>query len=131
MSNDSAHALDSIKQLMSALNCGASLIDRRGVVVSVNARLCQMMQRPAEQLVGTNVIDLYKSAEDRARVQDALGHFEQNSENEFHLPMPDGTDLPIISSARPLPGGPPLSDHRLVTMIDISKQKEAEQALKQ
>jgi putative two-component system response regulator len=39
--------------------------------------------------------------------------------------------LPIISSARPLPGKPPLSDFRVVTMIDISRQKNAEAAMKE
>lgn len=125
-----ADALESIKCLLDALNCGASLIDRAGRMVHVNARLCAMLQRPQSELIGALVVDAYPDEADRARIRQSLVHFEERSEMEFFLPLPDGKKLPIISSARPLPGEPPLSDHRLVTMIDISRQKQAERNLK-
>jgi PAS domain S-box-containing protein len=127
----SDQSLQAVKQFMAALNCGASLIDRSGKVVYVNDRLCEMMNRSMDQIVGTRVIDLYTNPTDRARVMKSLENFDRDIEAEFNLPQPDGTKLPIISSARQLPGAPPLSDHRLVTMIDISKQKTAEKKLKE
>jgi putative two-component system response regulator len=128
MSIESANgALESIRQLLAALNCGAALIDRGGQIVHVNARLCAMMRRTCEQVVGANVLDLYSDDADRAVVQKSLEHFDERAEEEFVLPLPDGKKLPIISSARPLSSRPPLSDYRIVTMIDISRQKEAEE----
>jgi PAS domain S-box-containing protein len=128
MSSDAANgAIDSVKQLLAALNCGAVLIDRAGQIVHVNARLCAMMQRPCGQMVGTNVLDLYSEDADRAVVQRSLDRFDERAEEEFVLPLPDGKKMPIITSARPLGATAPLSDYRIVTMIDISRQKQAEQ----
>lgn len=131
MAQDPVQTLESMKQLMAAINCGASLIDRTGTIVHVNSRLCAMMQRKCAELVGSNVADLYNDPADKQRVHESLAHFDEKTEAEFFLPLPDGTKLPIISSARPLPGPAPLSDHRLVTMIDISKQKAAEESTRE
>ncbi len=46
-------------------------------------------------------------------------------------PLPDGEKLPVVVSSRVLGSQPPLSDLRLVTMIDITAQKEAETSLKE
>ncbi|WP_428940555.1 HD domain-containing phosphohydrolase [Fontivita pretiosa] len=123
--------LASIVRLLDALNCGAALIDRAGRLVHVNARLCAMMRRPCRQLVGANILDFYPDAPDRAIVRQSLDRFDEGAETEFFLPLPDGKKLPIIASARPLSGPPPLSDHRIVTMIDISAQKQAEQSARE
>lgn len=124
-------ALESIKKLLDAINCGASLIDRTGRIIHVNQRLCSMMRLTCADLIGKRVMDTYTDPADRARIAQSLERFDERSEMEFYLPLPDGSRLPIISSARQLPGGPPLSDHRLVTMIDISLQKQAETSLRQ
>src|SRR5690349_14218504 len=120
--------LESVKQLLSTLNCGAFLIDRGGRVVHVNSRLCALMQRTCDQLVGASVIDLYSDEKDRAVIRQSLEKFGEKAEEEFFLPLPDGGRLPIISSARPLKGA---EDYRIVTIIDISRQKEAENAAKE
>src|SRR5262245_34647715 len=119
---DSAPTIDSIKPLLAAINCGAVLLDRAGTIVHVNYRLCEMMQRTCAEVVGRNVLEFYTEPSDREVITKSLEDFDHGSEFEFYLPVPDGTRLPIISSARPLPGPPPLSDHRLITLIDISKQ---------
>lgn len=131
MADQSGEVLESIAHLMAAINTGAVLIDRTGRIVHVNARMCAMSRRPFNELVGAELAGFYSDAEDRAVVDKSLAQFELDSEFEFFLPLPDGTKLPIITSARPLPGKPPVSDHRLVTIIDISKQKEAENSVKQ
>ncbi|HVT89334.1 MAG TPA: HD domain-containing phosphohydrolase [Tepidisphaeraceae bacterium] len=130
MGEDPYRSLESIKQLIGTINCGAALIDRAGTIVHANRRLCTMMGLSCSQLIGSNVINFYNDPNDRAAISDALDHFDEDAEAEFFLPLPDGTRLPIISSARQLPGPPPLSDHRLVTMLDISKQKQAEQVMR-
>jgi PAS domain S-box-containing protein/putative nucleotidyltransferase with HDIG domain len=115
--------------LLDALNCGAALIDRTGTILHVNPRLYAMLRLPCAQLTGRRVADLYESEQDRAMVLESLQHFDEHVEREFHLPLPDGQRLPVISSAKPLP--PPLADVRVITMIDISRQKQAEQSLQE
>lgn len=124
-------SIESVPRLLSALNCGAMLIDRAGSIVHVNARLCAMMQQTCAKLVGASILGLYTDAADRAAVQQSLDHFDEHAEEEFYLPLPDGGRLPIIASARPLGTDAPLSDYRIVTMIDISRQKQAERAAKE
>jgi putative nucleotidyltransferase with HDIG domain/PAS domain S-box-containing protein len=122
--------LQPVIHLLDALNCGALLIDRAGTIVHSNARICRMMHLACGQLIGRNIVELYDVAEDRAHVREILERFEEDREEEFFLPLPDGERLPIISSSRPLPGEPPLSDHRVVTIIDIAKQKQAESQMR-
>jgi putative nucleotidyltransferase with HDIG domain/PAS domain S-box-containing protein len=117
--------------LLDALNCGAAMIDRAGTLVHVNRRLCEMMQRSCGELRGKNLLDFYDDPETRAKIAAGLDHFEDPTEAEFYLPLPDGNRLPVISSSRTLIGEQPLSDHRVVTLIDISKQKEAERMMRE
>ncbi len=127
---EAAHSLDHLRELLDALNCGAILLDRAGTIVHANERLCRMMRLPCARLIGQHVESFYTAEEDHQRLRDALENFDENRDDEFHLPLPDGGKLPIIYSAKRIPGAPPLSDHRIVTMIDISRQKEAELAQK-
>lgn len=113
-------------ELLEALNCGAALLDRHGAFVYLNQRLGEMMQRDPTALRGKLVIDYYSDPSDREMLADRLNHFGASHEMEFYLPLPDGTRLPVITSARALPG----EAYRLVTLIDISKQKEAERSLR-
>lgn len=124
-------ALCRIATLLDALQCGALLVDRGGRIAHVNCRLCQMMQRGCEDLAGRTLFELYPTGHGRAVVQDAMDHFDESREQEFYLPRPDGTQLPVIVSGRHLEGESPLGDHRIVTVIDISQQKRAELELQE
>jgi PAS domain S-box-containing protein/putative nucleotidyltransferase with HDIG domain len=108
------------------LCCAASIIDRQGRIVGINERLCAMMGRPRETIVGELVEDFYNDPAARASVHEGIRNFSSSRETEFYLQQPDGNHVPMISSARALAQEEPLSEYRLVTMIDISKQKDAE-----
>jgi PAS domain S-box-containing protein len=112
--------------LLDAINCGALLVNRSGAIEYANDRLCQMLGQPRDALIGRLAESLYTSqtAIDfvRARQQD----FDQAHEGEFFLPAADGSELPVIISGRPLGTTAPMSNHRLITTIDISGQKKAE-----
>jgi PAS domain S-box-containing protein len=128
---DSAAPLIRIAALLDALHCGAFLVDRGGRIAHVNRRLCAMMQRGCDELVGRTLFELYPDGPGRAAVQHALDHFDESREQEFYLPLADGTELPIIVSGRRLEGESPLGDHRVVTVIDIASQKRVERELQQ
>src|SRR5687768_15633408 len=116
---------------LEALNCGAMVIDRAGVVTRVNSRLCVMMRRPAGDVIGRSLLDFYDEPESFEFVSQRRNNFDEPYEGEFHLPLPDGTELPVIFASRVLGHQPPLSDLRLVTLTDISAQKAAENSLKE
>ena len=101
-------------------------VDRSGTIVWANQRFCRMTQRPCHELIGRPMDSFYSAAEDREKLHQAILHFDEDREDEFYLPLPDGQRLPIVYSSKRIPGEPPLSDHRVVTMIDVSRQKEAE-----
>lgn len=122
-------ALQRIIELLDALHCGAMLVDRRGRIVHANERLCQLMQRSRGEVNGRLLQEYYPDGEGRSRIEQVLANFSIAVEQEFYLPRADGSHLPVVASGRQLSGLPPLNDHRLVTLIDISQQKRAEQEL--
>ncbi len=126
MGANGSDLLARMTSLLEALNCGAALIDRAGTMVHINHRLCIMMQRKCSDVIGKNIISFYDDEAARAKLADGLERFESSTESEFYLPLPDGSRLPVISSSRNLPG----DDYRVVTLIDISKQKEVEQSMR-
>jgi putative two-component system response regulator len=126
-----APSLEHLRLLLDALNSGAIIIDRGGTIVHANERLCQMMKLPCSALVGRSVESFYSTEEERTHIRDVLENFEREHDDELHLPLPDGTRLPIVYASKRIPGPPPLSDHRIVTMIDITRQKAAEAAQKE
>ncbi len=130
MNRNGQEMLAQIAGLLDALNCGAAMIDRAGTLVHINRRLCAMMQRSCGEVIGRSILSFYDDPEDRAKLAAGLEDFQASSEAEFYLPLPDGSRLPVISSSRTLPGAEGNGDHRVVTLIDISKQKDAENALR-
>lgn len=123
--------LNPYRDLLDALNCGAAIVSRAGEVVVVNDRLGAMMLRPRHELEGLPLRSLYSSPHDRDALVTAHADFDIPTEGEFHVPLPNGGRLPVIASARPLGTTPPLGDYRLVTLIDISRQKAVERTLQE
>lgn len=105
------------------------LLDRSGRILQANQRLTDMLGRSPQCLSGRRFEDLYTDAEDRERVRERLLHFDEAREGEFYLPKQDGMQRPVILSSRPLGDDAPLSDYMVVSVIDISKQKNAEARL--
>jgi PAS domain S-box-containing protein len=114
---------------LDALNCGALLVGRSGVIAHVNTRLCEMTQRRQEELVGADLVNLYPSGDAQEVVRTLLEDFDRSRESEFFLPLADGKRLPVVISARPVGADSVLSEYAVITMIDVSKQKKAERQL--
>src|SRR5882757_6971307 len=121
--------LQHIEHVLDALNCGAALLDRAGVFIFANSRLCSLMHRNPKDVVGRKARDLYTSDEDRAFIDSSLQRVDQPRDFEFIVPRSDGTRVPVVMSARPLPA--PLNYLHVVTIIEISAQKMAEAALRE
>jgi HD-GYP domain-containing protein (c-di-GMP phosphodiesterase class II) len=118
-------------RFLEALNCGALVLDRQGHITRANTRIGQMMRRPVAELLGRTLLDFYDDPASRAFILERRARFDEPWEGEFVLPLPDGSPLPVIISARVLGDEPPLSDLRLVTAIDLSAQKLAEASMRE
>ncbi|HKQ47461.1 MAG TPA: HD domain-containing phosphohydrolase [Phycisphaerae bacterium] len=119
-------AIHGLINLLDALNCGALLVNRSGSIEYANDRLCQMIGRSRDQLIGRKTESLYSTEAAIDFLRSRLHNFDEAHEGEFFLPAADGSELPVIISGRPLGSAAPLADHRLITAIDISAQKKAE-----
>ena len=118
-------------RLLDALPSGAALVSRDGRIAHANERLCAMMQRPRTAVVGARLTTLYADDADASEhVRRVLEHFDEPHEAEFYLPLPDGTRLPVLSSAGAVSDDAGALKYRLVTMIDLSRQKKAEDELR-
>lgn len=116
---------------LDALNCGAMLVGRNGIVAHANPRLAELMRRPREELMGSNLVNVYPDEEARVQVREMLSDFDRARDAEFFLPLPDGTRLPVVLSMRLVGETSVLSEYAVVTLIDISRQKLAEQKLQE
>src|SRR5215211_835771 len=104
--------------LLDALPSGAALIGRDGRIAHAHERLCAMMGRSKADVIGADLLALYAAdAEAANQIGQVIRDFHEPHESEFYLPRPDGTRLPVLSSARPLEGTH--ADLRLLTMIDL------------
>lgn len=121
--------LTHIAMSLDALNCGAMLMSRQGMAVHLNLRLGTMLQRPRESLIGSCLTDWYLADDEIDVIRTMLANFEQSRETEFFLPQPDGVRLPVVISARPVGADGLLGDYAVVTFIDLSQQKLAENRL--
>lgn len=115
-----------LAQFLELLNCGAALLHRSGEIVHANRRLCDLCHLPAGSLDGRNLREFYATAADEAQIGTVLAQFDEAREGEFFLPLPDGNRLAVIASGRRLPDQAD-ADFRVVTFIDISPQKRAEE----
>jgi len=121
--------LGHIEHVLDALNCGAAVLDREGNIVFANARLCNLMDRSSKEVIGRNVRGLYASDKDREFLELSLQKVDEPRDFEFVLPGKDNRRVPVLMSARPL--AKPLQDLHVVTVFEISAQKQAEAALRE
>ncbi len=117
-------------ELLDALHCGALLLAADDSVVHANPRVCEMLGRSAGAVIGRRLPDLYDDPQDRVRLSETL-HDASAREHEFYLPLPDSGRLSVVMSVRPPPVNSPLAGSRVVTAIDLSKLKAAEEQLRE
>ena len=120
-------ALAAVIEALDALPCGALLIDRGGLIAHTNEPLLKLFDRPAAGVLGQRLVDLFEPGEQRERIEQSIAGGSSPGHTEGDAPRADGSRRVVLYAARQLRGAPPLSDHRLVTALDITKQKAAEE----
>lgn len=116
--------------VLSALTCGAGLIDRSGKLVYVNQRLAGMLKRDPGQVVGQTIFNLLKPPPPVALLEDIATEANEARDHEAAFLRGDDEALPVLISVTTLGGWPGLVDHRLITAVDLSQQKEVEESLR-
>jgi PAS domain S-box-containing protein len=122
--------LQQLTPVLETLNQGVIINDENARIVFANALFLEMIGRPAQEVVGCAVTDLFPPED----VPQLLRHIAQRksagrSRYEFHLPQPAGRNLPVLVTARQVnaPDGHAFS---VVTATDISEQKRVETDLR-
>ncbi|HEX8522754.1 MAG TPA: HD domain-containing phosphohydrolase [Tepidisphaeraceae bacterium] len=116
--------------ILSALTCGAGLINPAGQFVYANHRLANMLKRDPAQVVGQTIFNLLKPPPPVELLEDIATSINENRDHEAAFLRPDNEPLPVLISVTTLHGLPILTDHRLITVVDLTPQKEVEESLR-
>ena len=126
-----AQTVNQVGSVLDALQCGAAVIDRAGRLAHATPRLCLMMGQTPEALIGRRLDDIFGNGDSLRTVQYVLRHFDEAFEGELNLPRADGTTVPVVTSGRPLASDNGPAQYRVVTIIDITSQRQAYQHVAQ
>jgi putative nucleotidyltransferase with HDIG domain len=126
MAVDPEQAAVRIADALDALHCGAVLVDRDDVILHANARFCQMMECPLAELRAQPLWEFYPPEDAGALRRRFRSGTDHEVEEETYLPRIASAPLPVIISSWPLTGTGPHAGCRVLTVIDVSRQKQAE-----
>lgn len=120
------------RTLVEAMSEGVCLVDRQDRFAYVNERFCQMIGRPASELVGFAVPDRV-AREDRMDVEKALADRRRGIARpyEYTFRRPDGSTLDALISPKPLFDEANQYVGDLVVCTDITDRKKMEAALRE
>lgn len=126
-----AQVIARVGDLLDALHCGALLLTADGVIVHANPRVAQLLGRAASEIVGREFAALYPPDVQTEGPPGGAPCLTSECETEWFLPRHDGGRLPVVLSTRVPPGDSALAAYRVVTVLDISGQKAAEEQLRE
>ena len=93
--------LDQVGNVLETLNQGVIITNDQRRIVFVNSMFLEMLQKPAEEVFGKSITDLY-SPEELQRIQEFIARRKQQgrARYEFYMPQSDGGRLPVAVTAR-------------------------------
>jgi PAS domain S-box-containing protein len=117
--------LDQVGNVLETLNQGVIITNDQRRIVFVNSMFLEMLQKPAEEVFGKSITDLY-SPEELHRIQEFITRRKQQgrARYEFYMPQSDGGRLPVAVTARSVHGDDGRA-YGIITAVDISDQKSA------
>jgi PAS domain S-box-containing protein len=122
--------LEQVEGLLESLNEGVIITDDCHRILFVNSCLEEMIDQPANQLIGRPSSFFYTPEENAFMLKQIdLSAATGRNRFEFVLPLKDGSRMPVIVSSRRLED-PDGRDFAIVTFTDISDQKNAESQLR-
>jgi len=131
VNSETRQSLQEMEQILETLNDGVVIADDSDQILFVNAVFEEMTGFSRSQVIGRNARQLYHRTEEFAFAQ-ALNQKARElgrAREEFFLPTKNGGRLPVVVSMRVMPG--PDGEHfSVVTLTDISEQKQTEEKLR-
>lgn len=112
--------------VLEAVENGVIVIDGGGSLVYVNARLCDMLGRSRDDLIGTHLYELSGTQSGRSQIDRVIGVAGEPTSAELVVRRSDGTEVSVVVTGRQLSGPPPLHEFRVLTIEDFSSQRVSE-----
>ncbi len=119
--------METVIRVLDAIETGALLVDRAGTVVHANACSCEMFRRSQAELVGRPIHECFSSPGARTQLDNVIRRRDEVSKAELQVSGADGTKLPVSITGRALAGPPSLTDLCVLTLVDMSSQKNSEE----
>jgi PAS domain S-box-containing protein len=121
--------LGQVQSVLEILNQGVIITNDQRQIVFANTMFLEMIKKPAKEVSGRLITDLYPP-EELARIQEFIARREEQGRAlyEFYMPQADGGRLPVAVTSRSMHD----DDGRfygIITATDISEQKRAQMEL--
>jgi len=123
--------LNEVTGILEKLNQGVIIDDACGRIVFANEIFLRMLGRPAKEIMGRPVTELFPPEDVPAlkkRIEQRT--VEGQGLYEFYLPQPGGGRLPVLVTSRQIEDRDGAL-YAVVTATDISEQKRAQDALRE
>lgn len=119
------------ERLIDAMNEGFATTDANRYITFVNAKVCEMLGRRREELIGKNVVDLLDDSDERAYKR-SLDNLSGKQEKPYELIMKrkDGRKIAGIVSPRAVFDEDGNPTEYVTTIQDITAQRVAEEKLR-
>lgn len=124
MTTNAAPTPTTIASLLDVLSVGAVLVDQNGTVQSCNNQFAKLIGYSQDEIEGKPFAEIFVVEED------AVSHSDADEKIEATLKCCDNQEHPVVIASRPLPANWELPGYRLYNIVDISKQKAAEQQIR-
>jgi PAS domain S-box-containing protein len=124
-------SLQEMEPILETLNDGVVIADDSDQILFANTVFEEMTGFPRRQIIGQNARQLYRRPEEFAFAQALRQKAKETgrAREEFFLPKKDGGRLPVVVSIRAMQG-PDGERFSMVTLTDISAQKQTEEKLR-
>src|SRR3984885_3154968 len=121
--------LGQVQSVLEILNQGVIITNDQRQIVFANTMFLEMIKKPAKEVSGRLITDLYPP-EELARIEEFIARREEQGRAlyEFYMPQADGGRLPVAVTSRSMHD----DDGRfygIITATDISEQKRAQMEL--
>lgn len=122
-----------IESVLAAMSDVVIVCDRNGGIVEVNPALCQLSGHSPEELVSTQVFDLFADETERAKARDAFARYARDGlhDCEFFLRAGDGSTVPVSMNCTPRLSQTGKLMGVVVTGRPVGDLRKAYQALRQ
>ena len=119
------------RRIVETTSEGICTVDAAGIITFVNRRFADMLEYPAQEVVGRSMLDFVPD-DTRARAASRLGRSRRGEpqEDEVRMVRRSGAEVWLLLKTSPIRDGDGHHVGTLAMMTDRTRHREAEQALR-